>query len=163
MVSKRMGLKERFARLSPPGMPLKQEISSLLIANALSFIYSLSFILNYLAERAKLYDYTKFGKPTLIEGAKIADFSEIVGNYPVLFVATAALMLAFIFLRYSYYRQGTKSIYLMKRLPQRSELHKSAICLPVIYAAISLAFMLLLTAIYFAIYIIFTPNQCLAL
>ena len=83
------------------------------------------------------------------------------GVYRILLVVAVVLVLGFIVYHYLYYRQGSKSIYLMKRLPSKHELHKRAIALPMLAILGCLVAALIVMLLYFAIYMLATPKQCL--
>ena len=64
-------------------------------------------------------------------------------------------------MNYASFRQGSKNIYLMKRLPSRWELHRRCILLPALGMVGSLVMGFTLLMIYFAIYMLVTPDRCL--
>lgn len=155
-------LKDFIIRFSPPGAECKSEIRLYIIGNIISFTVSLMFFVSYVYERSKIYDYDRFLKKYILnESSTMTDFNEIMGGYLLGFVLLAAVMLSFIIFRYSYYRQGSKSIYLMKRLPNRTEMHKRAVPIPVLAALSCLVYAFVLRLIYFIFYLILTPNKCL--
>ena len=57
--------------------------------------------------------------------------------------------------------QGGRSIYTMRRLPHRGELWRRCLAVPAATALTALAAAAVLTAVYFGIYLIFTPAVCL--
>ena len=118
-------------KLVPPGMEYKPEFRFYITGLVFSGLYSLSFFIRYFDARYALYDHYDY-KSVLIDGVKIADFSSILGSALVGFGLLAVCMLGFIVYHYLYYRQGSKSIYLMKRLPSKIEIHKRAIALPLL-------------------------------
>ena len=155
-------LKDFIIRFSPPGAELKSEILVYIIGNIISFTVSLMFFVSYVSERSKIYDYDRFLKKYILnESATMTGFNDIIGGYLLGFVLLAAVMLSFIIFRYSYYRQGGKSIYLMKRLPSRTEIHKRAVPLPVLAALSCLGYAFVLRLTYYIFYLILTPNKCL--
>lgn len=149
-----------FTRNTPPGIDPWQEIGTFLLAQMLSLFFSFQFFGRYQSARAQLY-HTVDGKRFLLEGAKIADFGEILGLSLYGFGLTAVAMLGFIVYHYAYYRQGSMSIYLMKRLPNPTERHRRAWTLPILAMAASMAVALAVLLIYFAIYLLATPKACL--
>ena len=149
-------------RFSPPGSECKSEIRLYIVGSIISFTASLMFFASYASERSKLYDYDRFLKKYILnETATMTDFNEIMGGYLLGFALLALAMLTFVIFRYSYYRQGSKSIYLMKRLPNRAEIHKRAIPLPLLASFSCLVYAFALRLIYFVFYLILTPNKCL--
>jgi len=148
------------ARHAPPGMELSFHRNLFEIGLVVAFLYSLKFLTRFSRLRSFLYDWDKTGK-TLREGAEMADFAYIVDGALLLFYILAFAMLMTAILNYAYHRQGSKSIYLMKRLPERNEIHKRAIPLPVIASLSCLIYAFILRFFYFAVYMIATPNKCL--
>ena len=77
--------------------------------------------------------------------------------FPALFAG--ALCLA----AYNYvgFRNGSKSHYLMRRLPDKWEHHRRCLALPLLAILAGLVLIPILIAVYYAIYLHFTPEQCL--
>ena len=66
-------------------------------------------------------------------------------------------------LHYAHYYRGSKSIYLMRRLPDRTLLHRQCWTLPLLALGLTLLVLVLLPALYYLIYRYATPAQCLPL
>lgn len=139
-----------FTRIVPPGIDLKKEKNFFVAGMVCAALYSLSFLISYVVA---------FGM--LFEGEKIASFKSLLGNSLAGFVLLAMCMPGFIIYHYLYFRQGSKSIYLMKRLPHRTEIHKRALSLPVLAMLASLLAAFAIMMIYFAFYMLVTPNEYL--
>ena len=77
------------------------------------------------------------------------------------FLIIAVILIWAAWYHYHYHRQGSKSIYLMQRLPAKNELRKRCLTLPITAAAITAAIALALTAIYYICYITMTPEPFL--
>ncbi|MBR2370400.1 MAG: hypothetical protein IKA82_00100 [Clostridia bacterium] len=152
---------EYFISISPPGMSLRSEAVFLAVGNIVGFLYSLGFIVRYFQERATLFKYDKALGYILKEGAKIEPFVELLEDAFVIFLITAVASLSFIIMRYAYFHQGSKSVYLMKRLPDPTLRHKMSIKAPVLYCLLTLGAMLACFLLYLAIYYLFTPTQCM--
>lgn len=152
---------EFLKKYSPPGMDLKQEKRFLFIGYICSAVYSLfDFLGNYAMAYDRLYDYIG-GKPVLNINAVMTDFRLLIKFSFIGFGITALVMLGFIIYRYAYYRQGSMSIYLMKRLPRKTEIHKRALVLPFLAVFICLLTAFLLLLLYFAVYMLATPDVSL--
>ena len=78
-------------------------------------------------------------------------------GFCVLFV----VLVAMIIYHYCTYYQGSKSIYLMKRLPDKWELYKRCVHLPMIAMIVEIITIVGVMSLYYGIYLIFTPQQCL--
>ena len=146
---------------APAGFPIYQEIKIFFLALGISAIYSLGFLIRYLDARADLFETTWSGQKVIIAGARMPEMTSLLHNAFLGFLLMGLLALAGIFYHYLFHSQGSKSIYLMKRLPNPMELHKRCITLPLIGILISLITALLLFLIYYGIYFIFTPKVCL--
>ena len=152
----------RFDRLAPPGMTLKPIEDSLVGGSIISSIWSvIIFLIRYCLKYDNLY-YTDFaGVSHLKEGAVMPDFVYIFSDSLMLFNILALAMLGFIIYFYAYYYRGSKSIYTMRRLPNRWEIHKRSIVLPLLAVITVLAAAFVMVMICFGLYMIFTPDQCL--
>lgn len=150
------------SKYSPPAMDLKQEKRVFVWGMILSNIYSLLYYFtNYTDALRELYEYI-YGKRVLNFNATMPNFRSLLGNSFIGFGIVSAIMIGFIIYRYAYYRQGSMSIYLMKRLPQKYEIHKRALTLPIIVMILCLINAFILLMIYFAVYMLVTPKPCLA-
>ena len=149
-------------RYSPPGYDSRTEWRFYIIGNIIAFTVSLLFFASYASERLKLYDYDRVLKKYVLNETKtMAEFTEVLSGYLLGFVFLAVIMLTFTVFRYSYYRQGSRSIYLMKRLPRKNEIHKRALPSPITASCSCLIYAIILRALYFVLYVILTPNKCL--
>ena len=109
---------------------------------------------------SRLYHYG-LGRKKLIPDAVMTDFSEIMMGCDVGFSLVCLAMVMLGFYHYHYHSQGSKAIYLMRRLPSRWELHIRCLGLPVAGAVGSMALLGLLTVLFYLIYYFCTPAQCL--
>lgn len=147
-------------KYSPPGMDLKPEKRVFIWGITLSVFYSTFYYFARYAEAYhKLYERVG-GRLTLNINAVMPDFRALLGQSLVGFIALSVVMLGFMIYHYIYYRQGSRSIYLMRRLPKKSEMHKRALTLPIIAVLICLAAAFILLMIYFAVYMLVTPKAC---
>ena len=154
-------MREFVKRNSPPGMDLTQEWRVFLIGNVGAVLVSfLAFVDQYLDARARLFTYVA-GERVLISGAVIAPFYSLINYYFAGFFLVACFLLGYIIYHYSYYRQGSMSLYLMKRLPSRWERHRRAITLPCLAALATLVIALAAILFYYIIYLVATPWACL--
>ena len=149
------------ARHLPCGFPAKTEQKAL--GGVLGAAIGLTVPLAVRISNAKgdLYTY-RGSKKVLIEGMMMPDFIDLVEHAFLGFFIAMLLALAFAFYHYAFHYQGSKSIYLMRRLPNRFELHRRCWTVPVAAALIIAAAMVLTFLFYFAIYLLATPEGCLA-
>ena len=150
-------------KYAPLGMDVHTEligyIVSVIVATLLSMI---AFFVRYLAARSELYE-SYAGKIVLIEGAIIKDFASLTKGVFILIVIICVTTLLRAGYYYMYHYQGSIMMYLMKRLPDKWELHRRCLTLPIAGAVIMAVWSLVLRMIYFAIYMLCTPSQCLPL
>ena len=147
--------------VAPPGIGTDWEIRAYISGLVLLFLLSFQFFGDYNEAYSELYQW-KNGHQVLREGAMMADFAVVLGDSLRSFFLYAFVNLGVVIWHYRYYHYGTKSIYLMKRLPNRMEIHKRAWTLPLLGAVGSLLAAFAILVLYFEIYMIVTPKQCIA-
>lgn len=147
----------------PPGVDVVNELKLCLIGLGAAVGYSTSFLVKYITARSELFEWTLKG--TMIkEGEKIPYFYQLLDagmdcsdGFCVLFVVLVWMMLY----HYCTYYQGSKSIYLMKRLPDKWELYKRCVHLPLVAIVVEFITIAGVMSLYYGIYLVFTPQQCL--
>ena len=163
--TKNKGLRQRLeaidlARHAPPGLELAAGLKWYGWGLFLAVGYSLSFFIRYLNERGDLY-HNRLGKQVLWEGAVMPDFALVLGDALHGFALLAAGCVGFAVYCYLSHRQGSKSIYTMRRLPDRWELHRRCLTLPAAGLALCAVLAFALLGLYYWIYMTATPAQCL--
>lgn len=144
----------------PAGIDYELERKWLQGGLALSVIYSLGFFIRLTSSRSQLFE-TVGGKRILVDGAVMANFSEVLGSALLGFLIVLLLTIPLAAYHYFYHYQGSKSIYLMRRLPDRWELLRRCVSLPVAVAAFMLLIAVLLLFLYYGIYCLATPEGCM--
>lgn len=140
-------------RCSPPGMEMEKEqnyyylLLLLLVFPVLEFAGQLGKALNQLN---RLYGYEM-----------MPDFYEFMKGKFLLFGIIILYCLGTMVFRFFYYYQGSKSIYLMRRLPDRSLLIRSCVETPLQRISISLLVMMGMVLLLYLAYWIATPMQYL--
>ena len=95
------------------------------------------------------------------QGARIVPFEEIISyNFMMLWLVLFLLIITAV-KHYLYYRHGSKSIYLVRRLPDRRYVWKTCVLGPLIGMGITLVVIGVLRLVYWLIYIGVTPAECL--
>lgn len=151
---------ERFA---PAGYNMPMELKYFAGGLTVSFAYSLSYVFRFFSARRSLYYYLRTtGEWVLREGAVMEDFAVLLGGSMLMFRVLALGMALTAALHYAYHRRGSRSDYLMRRLPDRWEMHRRCLTVPVCTVLISLAAWFVLLLIYYGLYMLATPVQCLA-
>jgi len=147
-------MKIDLSRSAPPGYDTKWEVSFWCTGMVLAGIYSMGFFIRLMNELQYLKNRLEFGRHDFMP-----DCAEIIGNALFGFVILAVCMSFFAVMHYVYHWQGSKSIYVMRRLPSRFELHRRCLALPLLGAALSLIAAFLLLCLYYGIYMLATPDE----
>lgn len=147
-------------RNTPPGIESGREIRTFAIGALLAAVYSCIFLGRYREAYQDLFYYVGDVR-YYVEGAQMAPFVELAAPALVGFVVLALMMLCFVPYHYAYFRQGSRSVYLMKRLPQKGEYSRRIWTVPLLAALIALLLAVLVGGVYLTYYLSKTPQQCL--
>ena len=135
---------------APPGADIQNQVNWYFGGLIFIGVWSLGFLFRFSSAYERLFNRTETSR-YLRGDAMMPEFTDLLGgSLRAVFVIVLALLV-----------QGSKSIYLMKRLPDRWELHRRCILLPALGIAGSLLIGFTLLMIYFAIYMLVTPDRCL--
>jgi len=127
----------------------------------LSAIFALfSFLNRYTDALGDLYDRID-DKHVLIPGAVMPDFVDVLGQSLLGFLIVCTLMIAAAVMHYAYHFHESKSIYTMRRLPRRWELHRRCLTLPAAGILLSTLAAFALLLLFYAAYMTLTPDICL--
>ena len=148
----------RFVPLGIDGVTEGKWILTGLGASAIAAL--VNFSVRYSDAHAQLYRQG-MGMKKLIPGRVIASFPQILLGCDIGFILLCIAMVMLAAYHYTYHSQGSKAIYLMRRLPSRFELHIRCLGLPVAGAVSAMALLGLLTVLFYLIYYFCTPAQCL--
>ncbi len=145
---------------TPPGIDPLFELKFFLCGIICAALYSLfGFLIRLFAALHLLYDYET---RELIRGAVMTDYYLLIESLFIGFTIVAICMLALIIYHYAYHTHLSRSIYLMKRLPNPFELHRRCISLPLLTAFMCALCVVVLIVLYFLFYLIVTPKECLS-
>ncbi len=153
-------MEDYFVKNLPPGMSPAEERRFVKIGLALSGGISLLDLIVYFNELYNLYHF-RAGKLVLDVTREMTDFAEVFRRFPIGFSILAVCMLGFVIYHYAYYHRGSKSIYLMKRLPNRWEIHRRAWSYPLFVIGLCAICVFVLFWLFFGLYLWITPNACL--
>lgn len=148
-------------RYAPPGIKLKHEKQFIITGFVLALVFSLQFLINFSSATSNLYVYHGT-KRAMVPGAVMPDFHIVLDNVLFMFFVYAVCVLLFIVAHYVYHYRGSKSINLMRRLPSRWELHRRCLTIPLVASLMYLLSALVMLFVYYGVYMIFTPEECLA-
>ncbi len=143
-------------RYAPLGFPLEHERNLFIFGSVCAALYSMLFFVRFFAQLDRILAAEEAGR--LTEPAVMPDFAELISGCFVGFFILGVAMLTFILYHYTYHYQGSRAIYLMRRLPSRMELHRRCLSLPLIAVLGCVCAVLLLLMIYFGVYMLFTPR-----
>lgn len=150
------------SRHVPLGLNGKKEIQYLAAGLGIAAAWSvIDFAKEYTDALAMLYGHRAGGSRVLIPGQIIGDFEPMLAGGSVLFSLICLAMALLAGYHYAYHFQGSKSVYLMRRLPGRYELPHRCFAIPAAGAVGAMALLGLLTVCYYAVYLLCTPAQCL--
>ena len=144
----------------PPGYEYEQERNSAGLLLGIGAGLSLSFFRNLYRAVKALYEYENH-QWGLRENAVAASFGHLVTGHWGLYVPFVLFLVAMMIYHYFYYRRETKSIYLMRRLPRRGVLFKSCVKGPLLGLGIGAAALTVLYLLYYGIYLLAIPKECL--
>lgn len=154
-------MKQKCLGLCPPGYAWQQERSVMCMfwigSLFFSFIYPVRLVNCY----ESLFSYTDEGIRYIKEGVLMDSFGVINEGCLYGFLITACLPVLFVFYRYFHFYQGSKSIYLMRRLKEKSLRWQNCLIVPVLESLISLLIGFLLCLLYMGLYLLVTPKECL--
>lgn len=147
----------------PLGRDWRRQRNILAWGLAMVVVMDFSVLAGYFSALDALYEYSQtYNQKFLVPGRVIVPFSSLISEYVYLghgLFAILALLLAAE--NYLYHYQGSRSIYLMKRLPRRSELHRRCWFHPLLGCAVAALTTAALLALFYIIYRTWTPAQCL--
>ena len=143
-------------RLSPPGYDASVELGWLAMGGILALVFCLSVFFGNLHEG--------------LEGLKVAEqyglggfpremplFADVLDNGLLGFLLVAVAALLLIPVHGAYWYQGSRSIYLMRRLPQKKELWLRTLALPLLAALAMAILAAVLVPLLWMAYCIATP------
>lgn len=147
------------SRWAPPGMELgfwKQLFGSGLF---FAFLFSTTFLMEYESTWSGLWRDKE--KKILWEQANMPPFFELLDKALLGYLVLAVGMAVMAGYSYLYFYRDSRSIYLMRRLPDGKELPRRCLTLPAAGGAVCAAAAGLTGLIYYGIYVCFTPPACL--
>lgn len=121
------------------------------------------FSSRYSHARGMLYgEMSGMPNAVLIPGARITPYSQMIGLTLLIFAALAALALASAALMYASFYQGGRSIYLLRRLPDRRRTTARYLwSVPLQLVLLAVTWCLVLLVVYYLFWRFCTPAQCL--
>ena len=156
-------MKDKLARLTPPGIRWQTELKLWAWLAGAAAVYSFAFFFELAEEISRLYHTPYPGAARqLREGWMMPYFAELAQGRFRLFPLVLLAMLLTAAGNYLSFFRGSKSIYLMRRLPQRGETARRCLGLPLLLAGATLLLAGLLLLMDYLIYTLAVPSACLA-
>lgn len=148
------------SRFLPLTLSRRSVIRGLATGILAGFLCNFSFLNSYGDARLDLY-YITPSQRILRPDAVMPPFSSLLGIslYGCLAAALAMIPVAWVF--WNSHTMGSKSIYTMRRLPNRWELHRRCFTVPALAAVGYLLLAVILWGVDFSIYWNCTPPSCL--
>lgn len=162
MMVMKTGSKRRApARFAPPGYYKESWPQLYFAVLVLEALFSTGyFATEFYSAYDSLFLETRKGL-VLIDGATILSFKSVAFGgfigYPVLAVG----LVVFGCYLFSCYFHGSRSIYLMRRLPDGRELWRRVVTLPLVGLIVELLTAGALLLLYYVLYVVITPAGCL--
>lgn len=156
-------MKRDLSRFFPPGMNTNFERQFVVGLWVCSLIFSLTiFMGNYFNARSNLFAYYGGNNTSVMRpDAEMQPFGALAERTMIGFTALILCMVGFAIYHYMYHKQGSKSIYLMRRLPDKGELHRRCLTVPIAVSLLAAVTVVILVIIYIAVYIFATPKGCI--
>ena len=152
------------ARLFPVGWPWQNEIMGAAGAVALSallaaclFVYRLGSAVDDLYRQTGRHAWER----ELIPGAVVPPYPQVLEGCLVFFAAAALALALLPIAHFLFHRQGSRSDYLMRRLPQRWELAGRCLGGSALLLACTILAAAILFGVFFICYLAVTPAGCL--
>ena len=148
-------------RQVPPGLDWWTEVKWAVSGLAVGALWSLvAFFYQFSNACRRLYDWVG-GKSVLVESRTIDPFPELLVQAMAGLLLGMLLTIPLACYHYAYYYLGSRSIYVMRRLPDRWELWRRCLTVPALLAVLCLGAIELLTILYFLVFLLLTPPPCL--
>ncbi len=142
---------KKLARFLPLGIEARTTFHQLCTAYGIAAAFTLALPMNILGQYDNLY-YHEGSRKIFYEGLMMPMFGELAPTWFVLFAALLIGCVGMAALFYLYHWQDSMSIYTMRRLPSRWELHIRCLTVPIAAALLAILLAALLMALYYAFY-----------
>ena len=148
----------------PPGADIDSSFKWFKDGLIVSSLISIGFFFSYINSYNDLFRWNNGKKvENLWEtyGTYMDGFWDIADFWFIGFLILTLMMIVLVFRNYSSFTNGSHSIYVMKRLPEGSELHIRCLTLPLITITGCIVAALILLALYYLFYMLVTPDTAI--
>lgn len=146
--------------LFPPGYEYEWERNGAVLLFGIGAALSLRFFGSLYRTVEALYEYTD-RRRVLRADAVAVPFGQLVADHWALYVPLLLFLIAMMGYHYIYFYRGTRSIYLMRRLPERGVVAKCCTAGPLFGLGVAAVSLALLYLLYYGIYLLAVPGECL--
>lgn len=151
----------RLEKLYPPGYTYSWELAVTAGLTLIAVCFSLHFLVRLDRAVADLYYYDITAARRLRPGVTMEPFHRLARGSWQVFLLPALSQAATAVSHYCYYYRNTRSIYLMRRLPQRGLVLRSCLAAPLLCLGLLALVMAGLWLCYLGCYFLAAPAQCL--
>lgn len=153
-------MKIDWKKFDPPGMDGTKEQGFYMLGIIASLTYSLGYFGLYWDAYRRLFQ--KVGNVKVIRPERAMEpFWDLVGKHLIGYLIVALCLFVAVWMRYAYYRQGSRSDYLMRRLPDAQMYHRTCWVRPLVRMGLCGLVALVTLLVYFLVYVGMTPDVCL--
>lgn len=152
---------EKLERLYPPGYSYRWELALTAGLTLIAVCISMHFLVRLDEAVSGLYYYDITAVRRLRPDAVMEPFHRIVQGSWRAFLLPALSQAAVTVSHYCYYYRDTRSIYLMRRLPQKGLVSRSCLAAPLLCLGLLALVMAVLWLFYLGCYFLAVPAQCL--
>ena len=145
----------------PPGYLYREERTAAGILLGTGMLCSLRFFDRLHVAVEELYYVDRIRGRTLRPGEVADPFLTLAGNCVFFFLPLYLFLAAMMIYHYFYYHRETKSIYLVRRLPEKGFLGKSCVQMPLLGMGAGMVVMIVLFLLYYGIYLLSIPAECM--
>ncbi len=146
-------IKVKIKECLPFGMSAEKIMMKIGVIYLIPILFSMQFLVYFQNAKSYQRDQTKYSQIPIY----MPEFSAIVSRTFMLFPVAMLGCLGISILLYRYHFQGSKSIYLMKRLPDSHELWRRVFMVPVGSALLLGASAIVILVFYYWVYMTFSP------
>ena len=153
-------MSEKLKKLLPPGSNVKTAKTVGILTLTLFILSSFVYLYNFLDAYEHLFYYAGESK-FVHQGAKMPLFGELFrGRFFIIYLALC-FAIAMSIANFKSFTVFSKSIYVMKRVPDKYELLRRCIGGPLLFLVCVLLIFLLFTVFYYLLYMHVPPRECI--
>ncbi len=141
---------QTIADFAPVGRDLRSDFHLYAMGLCIAVFFSCTYFVNLFQALQAIAAGTTSTMP---------DFPALLGWSLHLFPLLAIFSLSFVFFYFQMHCGSAKTLYLMRRLPDRWSIYRRCLTLPILFATLTLAIAGILLLIYYAIYCGVTPGR----